>query len=131
MGGADLGELSIGLDPHVSGQPREAAVELEPLLHEGAPFLKKLGFVTDFTERGHLRTDDALGAPVRFTLDPSDCRREMPQTAQDGRNRERHPLDDLGNRLASTNPGDRQVGGTFQAMRFGVDVVGCIHAASL
>ena len=74
MRGADLCESSVALDPYVSGQPREAAVELEPLLHEGAPFLKKLGFVTDFTERGHLGSDDALGAPVSFAPDSPDCR---------------------------------------------------------
>ncbi len=131
MSGADLGEAPIPLDPHVSGQPRGASVEQDPLREAGYPPLDELGFVTEFTERGHLGADDALGAPVRFTPDSPDCRREMPQAAQDGRDRKRHPLDDLGNRLALTNPGDRQVGGTFQSMRFGLEVGGCIHAASL
>ena len=131
MRDADLGEASIALDPYVSGQPREAAVEEDPLLEEGSPLLDELGFVTDFTERGHLGPDDALGAPVSFAPDSPDCRRKVPQTAQDGGNRKSHPLDDLRDRLASTNSVDRQVGGALQAMRFSLDVGGCIHAASL
>ena len=74
MRGADLCESSVALDPYVSGQPREAAVEEDPLLEEGSPLLDELGFVTDFTERGHLGPDDALGAPVSFAPNSPDCR---------------------------------------------------------
>ena len=74
MRGADLCESSVARDPSVSGQPREAAVEEDPLLEEGSPLLDELGFVTDFTERGHLGPDDALGAPVSFAPDSPDCR---------------------------------------------------------
>ena len=131
MRGADLGESSIAFDLHVSGQPREVAVELDPFLEERSPLLEEFGFVTDFTERGHLRTDDALGAPVSFAPDSPDGWRKVPQTAQDGRDRKSHPTDDLGNRLAATDANDRHVGGAIQSMCFGLDVGGCIHAGSL